>query len=78
MIGTPTQAQKPAYFPYPLDEELSRDEHVFRFDLSRGDMLWVANRVIAHGRDTYRADPDHPRWMLRQWVRSRESTARPE
>ncbi len=61
-----------------LDEELSREEHVFRFDLSQGDMLWVANRVIAHGRDTYRADPDHPRWMLRQWVRSRESTARPE
>ena len=58
-----------------LDEELSREEHVFRFDLSQGDMLWVANRVIAHGRDTYTEDPEHPRWLLRQWVRSRSTRA---
>ena len=53
-----------------LDEELSREEHMFRFELSAGDMLWVANRVVAHGRDAYTEDPDHPRWLLRQWVRS--------
>ncbi|HIL80583.1 MAG TPA: hypothetical protein EYG54_04880 [Myxococcales bacterium] len=53
-----------------LDEELSREEHMFRLDLSAGDMLWIANRVVAHERDAYTEDPDHPRWLLRQWVRS--------
>ena len=53
-----------------LDEELSHEEHMFRFSLSSGDMLWVANRVVAHDRDAYTEDPDHPRWLQRQWVRS--------
>ena len=53
-----------------LDEELSHEEHMFRFALSPGDMLWVANRVVAHDRDAYTEDPDHPRWLQRQWVRS--------
>ena len=35
-----------------------------------GDMLWVANRVVAHDRDAYTEGPDHPRWLQRQWVRS--------
>lgn len=53
-----------------LDEALSREEHMFRFDLSAGDMLWLANRVVAHDRDAYTEDPNYPRWLLRQWVRS--------
>jgi len=53
-----------------LDRELSREEHMFRFDLSAGDMLWVANRVVAHDRDAYTEDSEHPRWLLRQWVQS--------
>ena len=52
-----------------LDEALSRPEHMFRFDLSQGDMLWIANRVIAHDRDAYTEDPAHPRWLVRQWVK---------
>ena len=52
-----------------LDESLSRPEHMFRFHLSEGDMLWIANRVVAHDRDAYTEDPDHPRWFLRQWVK---------
>ena len=51
-----------------LDEELSHKDHLFRFHLARGDMLWVANRVVAHDRDTYEEDADCPRWLLRQWV----------
>ena len=54
-----------------LDEELAREEHMFRFDLSAGDMLWVANRAIAHDRDAYTEEPDHPRWLQRQWVKQR-------
>ncbi len=52
-----------------LDRELGREDHVFRFDLSSGDMLWVANRKVAHDRDAYTEDPAHPRWLVRQWVR---------
>jgi len=52
-----------------LDRELAREDHVFRFDLSSGDMLWVANRKVAHDRDAYTEDPSHPRWLVRQWVR---------
>lgn len=51
-----------------LDEELSREEHMVRFDLAAGDMLWVANRGVAHDRDAYTDDPSHPRWLQRQWV----------
>ena len=54
-----------------LDEELARDTHMFRFQLESGDMLWVANRIVAHDRDGYTEDPDHPRWLVRQWVRDR-------
>lgn len=54
-----------------LDEELAREEHMVRFQLDPGDMLWVANRVVAHDRDAYTDDPDHPRWLMRQWVRDR-------
>ena len=56
-----------------LDRELAREEHMFRFDLSAGDMLWVANRKVAHDRDAYTEDPTHPRWLLRQWVRRAKS-----
>ncbi len=52
-----------------LDEELSRNEHVFRFQLLPGDMLWVANRVVAHDRDAYTENVEYPRWLQRQWVR---------
>ena len=52
-----------------LDEELSRDKHMFHLKLSPGDMLWVANRVVAHDRDAYTDNPACPRWLQRQWVR---------
>ena len=56
-----------------LDRELAREGHMFRFELSAGDMLWVANRKVAHDRDAYTEDPTHPRWLLRQWVRRAKS-----
>ena len=58
-----------------LDEELAREEHMVRFDLAAGDMLWVANRIVAHDRDAYTEEPGHPRWLQRQWVARREPTA---
>jgi alpha-ketoglutarate-dependent taurine dioxygenase len=52
-----------------LDEELARKDHIVRFAMAPGDMLWVANRVVAHDRDAYTDDPERPRCLLRQWVR---------
>ncbi len=52
-----------------LDAELAKEEHVAQFTMVPGDMLWLANRVVAHDRDAYTDDPERPRCLLRQWVR---------
>ena len=61
-----------------LDEELSREAHCVGFYLSPGDMLWVANRVIAHDRDAYTDAPEGRRWLQRQWVESDRNVWRRE
>ncbi|MCB9879916.1 MAG: TauD/TfdA family dioxygenase [Planctomycetes bacterium] len=53
-----------------LDEALTRDDHVLRFRLERGDVLWVNNRILAHNRTAYRDTPDNVRRLQRMWVQA--------
>ncbi len=51
-----------------LDELLARPEHVVRFRLEKGDMLWVNNRVLAHNRTGYEDTPGNTRRLQRMWI----------
>ncbi len=51
-----------------LDELLARPEHVVRFRLEKGDMLFVNNRVLAHNRTSYHDEPGNVRCMQRLWL----------
>lgn len=53
-----------------LDEALARDEHVLRFRLERGDVVWVNNRTMAHNRTAYRDTPDNVRRLQRMWIQA--------
>lgn len=51
-----------------LDEQLRHPDHVLSFDLRRGDILWVNNRLLAHNRTAYRDTPGNVRKLQRMWV----------
>jgi hypothetical protein len=51
-----------------LDEVLARPEHVVRFRLEQGDVLWVNNRVMAHNRTGYEDSPGNVRQLQRMWI----------
>lgn len=51
-----------------LDAVLRAPESVVRLRMERGDMLWVNNRRVAHGRESYRDTPGNTRQLHRIWV----------
>lgn len=56
-----------------LDDALEHPDHVVRFRLEAGHMLFCDNTIIAHDRDAYEAQPDAPRWLCRLWLQPHES-----
>jgi len=51
-----------------LDELLEAPDNVLRFQLERGEILWVNNRRLAHNRTAYQDTPDNVRQLQRMWV----------
>ncbi|MEM6672322.1 MAG: TauD/TfdA family dioxygenase [Planctomycetota bacterium] len=51
-----------------LDRALARPEFGASFRLEGGDMLFVDNRRLVHGRDAYDAVPDGGRLLWRMWL----------
>ncbi len=58
----------------------ARPDLAFEMDLEPGDMQFLNNRLILHGRADYRdsPDPDRKRHMLRLWLMMPEWPPRPE
>ena len=55
-----------------LDGILEDPEHVVRFFLGRGEMVFCDNTIVGHDRDAYEADADAPRWLCRLWIQPTE------
>ncbi len=51
-----------------LDAALEHPDHVVRFRLEAGHMLFCDNTIVGHDRDAYEPDPDAPRWLCRLWL----------
>jgi alpha-ketoglutarate-dependent taurine dioxygenase len=51
-----------------LDAVLGAPESIVRLRLERGDLLWINNRRVAHGRGSYRDTPGNTRELHRMWV----------
>ena len=51
-----------------LDRFLEHPDHVFRFRMERGHMMFCDNTTVAHDRDEYVDDPVDPRWLSRLWL----------
>ncbi len=51
-----------------LDRALGRAEFQLRFRLEAGDMLWIDNRRLAHGREAYGSSPADGRLLWRMWL----------
>ena len=51
-----------------LDEALASPKNQLRLRLSRGDILWVNNRTLAHGRESYLDTPGNRRQLQRLWI----------
>ena len=51
-----------------LDRILASPEHVVRFRLERGDMLFTDNRIVAYDRVTYRDSFENTRRLRRMWL----------
>lgn len=60
-----------------LDAALEREEFAAAFRLEEGDMLFVNNRRLVHGRDAYDQVPSGGRLLWRMWLdeTSREASA---
>jgi alpha-ketoglutarate-dependent taurine dioxygenase len=65
--GRPLPEERLAAFDL-LDEALEHPDHVVRFRLEAGQMLFVDNTIVAHDRDAYEPEPDAPRWLCRLWL----------
>ena len=59
-----------------LDATLEHPDHVHRFRMETGEMLFCDNTRVAHDRDAYRTDPDQPRWLCRLWLATDGAPAR--
>jgi len=51
-----------------LDEALASEENLVRLKMGGGDMLWVNNRTVAHGRMRYFDTPGNRRAFQRMWI----------
>ena len=58
-----------------LDAALEHPEHVVRFRLQAGDMMFCDNTCVAHDRDAYESDPEQPRLLCRLWIDPEPSSA---
>jgi hypothetical protein len=54
-----------------LDAALNAPAHCHSFRLEAGDVLFLDNHRIAHGRAAYDDDPQRPRRLLRLWLNAR-------
>ena len=55
-----------------LDEALVSEQNLVRLRLKRGDMLWVNNRTVAHGRESFFDTPGNRRQFQRMWIETSE------
>ena len=46
-------------------------DHIHRFRMTTGQMLFCDNTRIAHDRDAYQTDPHQPRWL---WLAAHTTT----
>jgi hypothetical protein len=51
-----------------IDEIAASPELHLDMDFAPGDMQWLSNAVILHGRTAYEDDPAAPRHLLRLWL----------
>ena len=65
--GAPLSAEDLEPFDL-LDAALEHPDHVVRFRLERGHMLFCDNTIVGHDRDAYELDPETPRWLCRLWI----------
>ena len=66
-IGEPLTGPQEAALD-ALDALLNAPELTLTRKLVAGDMLFVNNTTVAHGRTTYVEGPEHPRHLLRLWL----------
>jgi hypothetical protein len=69
--GQPLPPERLAAFDL-LDAALEHPDHVVRFRLEAGHMLFCENTIVAHDRDAYEPEPEAPRWLCRLWLQPRE------
>ena len=50
------------------DEIANSPEFCLDMELKAGDIQWLSNHTILHGRSEYSDDPDLPRHLLRLWL----------
>jgi hypothetical protein len=51
-----------------IDEIARSPEYHLDMEFRPGDMQWLSNAVILHGRTAYEDDPARPRHLLRLWL----------
>jgi len=51
-----------------LDEALEDPANTLSFRMGAGDVLFLDNATVTHGRAAYRDDPDAPRHLVRMWL----------
>ncbi len=51
-----------------LDQALGSEENLVRLHMDGGDMLWINNRTVAHGRRRYFDTPGNQRQFQRMWI----------
>jgi hypothetical protein len=56
-----------------LDRFLEHPDHVVRFRMEAGHMMFCDNTTVAHDRDGYLDDLANPRWLCRLWLANRHS-----
>jgi len=67
LVGQPLDVGTLAAFDH-LDRALEHPDHVLRFRLEAGDMMFCDNRIVVHDRDAYESDPEAPRLLCRLWI----------
>jgi len=58
-----------------MREFLEAPEHCFEFRLDRGQIFFLNNHLIAHGRSSFVDAPESDRLLLRFWLRPQGGVA---
>ncbi|MFK7743087.1 MAG: TauD/TfdA family dioxygenase [Planctomycetota bacterium] len=72
--GVPIDASQRQAFDR-FDSLLKHKDHVVRFRLERGDMVWINNRRVAHNRTAFEDTPGNVRSLQRMWLEMRAEDA---